>query len=92
MLFIERITNLNDEELMAKFTEYQEQLDKEGKIMYVSIAERHYTKKGIEQGMEKGRLEGKLELARNLLANGVSPDVIAKSGGLPKEKILELMN
>ncbi|MDR3354795.1 MAG: hypothetical protein LBO21_07130, partial [Synergistaceae bacterium] len=88
MLFIERITNLTDEGLKTQFIEYQEQLDKEGKIMYVSIAERHYTKVGIE----KGKLEGKLEVARNLLADGFSPDIIAKSTELPIEKIRELMN
>jgi predicted transposase YdaD len=100
MLYIERITNLNDEELMARFAEYQEQLDREGKIVYVSIAERHYTKKGMEKGIEKGIAKGiekgiekgKLEVARNLLARGISPDIIAESAGLPKEKILELMS
>jgi hypothetical protein len=39
-----------------------------------------------------GKEEGKLEVARNLLVNGVSPDVIMKSTGLPQEKIRELMN
>jgi predicted transposase YdaD len=84
MLFVERITNLKDEGLKAQFREYQEQLDREGKIVYVSIAEEYYTQKGIEKG--------RLEVARNLLANGVSPDIIAKSAGLPREKIQELMN
>ncbi|MDR0649460.1 MAG: hypothetical protein LBF92_09020, partial [Synergistaceae bacterium] len=96
MLFMERITNLKDERLKAKFREYQGQLEREGKIVYVSIAEEYYTKvgieKGIEQGIEKGKIEGKLEVARNLLANGVSPDIIAKSADLPVEKIRELMN
>jgi predicted transposase/invertase (TIGR01784 family) len=100
MLFVERVTNLRDEGLKAQFREYQEQLDREGKIVYVSIAEEYYTKKGIEKGIEKGklegklegRLEGKLEVARNLLARGVSPDIIAESAGLPVEKIRELMN
>jgi predicted transposase/invertase (TIGR01784 family) len=47
----------------------------------------------IEQrGMEKGEEKGKLELARNLLARGISPDIIAESAGLPQEKIRKLMN
>jgi hypothetical protein len=32
------------------------------------------------------------EMAKNLLANGVSVDLIAKSAGLPVEKIRALMN
>jgi hypothetical protein len=84
MLFMERITNLKDEGLKAKFREYQEQLDKEGKIVYVSIAEEYYTKVGIEKG--------KLEVARNLLADGISPDIVARNTELPVEKIRELMN
>jgi predicted transposase/invertase (TIGR01784 family) len=88
MLFMERIMNLKDEKMKVKYWEYQEQLDKEGKIVYVSIAEEYYTKKGIE----KGRLEGKLEVARNLLADGVSPEVIVRNTELPIEKIRELMH
>jgi hypothetical protein len=80
MLCMERIMNLEDKALKARYREYQEQLDKEGKIVYVSIAEEYYTEKG------------KLEVARNLLADEVSPDVIVRNTGLPIEKIRELMN
>jgi hypothetical protein len=31
-------------------------------------------------------------MARELLANGVSPDIIAKSSGLPMDAIKTLMN
>ena len=88
MLFMERVTNLKDKSLKAKYREYQEQLDREGKIVYVSIAEEYYTEKGIEKGIEKG----KLEVARNLLARGISPDIIAESTGLSREKIRGIMN
>ena len=87
MLFMERITHLTDEGLRSKFMEYQEQLDKEGKMMYVSIAEEYFTKKGIEKGM----IEGKIEVARNLLARGDSPETASRITGLPEEKILELI-
>jgi predicted transposase/invertase (TIGR01784 family) len=68
--------------------------------MYIQLLEREKAKelvqsgieKGIEKGIETGKPEGKLEVARNLLANGVSPDVIAKSAELPIEKIRKLMN
>jgi hypothetical protein len=36
--------------------------------------------------------EGKLEVARNLLARGDSPDIVAELSGLSREKIHELMN
>jgi predicted transposase YdaD len=96
LLFLERFINLKDGELRSQYREYQEQLDKEGKIVYISVAEEYYTgkgiEKGIEQGIEKGIEKGKEEMARNLLANGVPPDVIAKSAGLPLRKIRTLMN
>jgi predicted transposase/invertase (TIGR01784 family) len=64
--------------------------------MYVSIAEEFYTKKGFVdgeiKGFEDGKLDGKLEVARNLLADGFSPDIIAKNVELPIEKICALMN
>jgi predicted transposase/invertase (TIGR01784 family) len=55
---------------------------------------------GIEEGIERGKLEGieegiergKLEVARSLLAEGMPPEVIARSVRLPIEKIRELMN
>jgi hypothetical protein len=84
MLFIERIVNLKDEELIAQYSEHRRQLDKEGKMVYIPLLEREKAKELIEKG--------KLEVARNLLANGVSPDVIAKSAEIPVEKIRELMN
>jgi predicted transposase/invertase (TIGR01784 family) len=88
MLFIERIIDLQDEELIAEYSEHRLQLDKEGKIMYIQLMEREKAKELVQSGIEKG----KEEMARNLLANGVSPDVIAKSAELPIEKIRKLMN
>jgi hypothetical protein len=32
------------------------------------------------------------EMAKNLLANGVSPDLIARSAGLPVERVRALIN
>ncbi|GHV47383.1 hypothetical protein FACS1894204_10710 [Synergistales bacterium] len=90
--FLERIMNLKDEQLRIKYEEHIEQLDKEGKVMYVSVVEEKYVAKGMEKGMAKGREETTKKMARNLLANGVSLDVIAKSADLPLEKIQALMN
>ena len=48
--------------------------------------------KGIEEGIEKGIEKGKLEIARNLLANGIPAEVIARSANLPLDQIEGLMH
>ena len=48
-------------------------------------------KEGIEKGIEKGRDEGKTEAARNMLADGLSIEVVEKYTGLSREKIEQLM-
>jgi predicted transposase YdaD len=87
LLFLERFMNLKDNQLKDQIREYQCQLDKEGKVMYISIAEEYYTAKGRQEGIEKG----KEEMARNLMASGIAPDLIAQSSGLPIEQILRLI-
>ena len=47
-----------------------------------------YSEEAELRGMEKG----KEEMAQNLLANGVSPEIIARSAGLPLERIRALVN
>ena len=41
---------------------------------------------------EEAELKGIEKMARNLLANGISPEVIAQSAGLPLERIQALVN
>ncbi len=43
-------------------------------------------KTGLEQGLELGREE----VVRNLLANGMDPELVAKSSGIDMQKVLEL--
>jgi len=45
---------------------------------------------GQEEGMEKGRATEKLEIARNILAEGVTPEFIQKVTGLDIETIKNL--
>jgi hypothetical protein len=87
LLFIERILYLKDKELAGKYKEYRQQLSEEGKIMYVPFYELDAAREVIKRGLE----EGKKEMARNLLANGVSPELIASSAGLPVERIRALI-
>ncbi len=92
LLFLERIVNLRNKDLERQYVEYRSQLSKEGKIMYIPLGERELAREIEMRGVAKGKAEGKEEMARNLLANGVSPDIIARSAGLPLEKIRSLMN
>jgi predicted transposase YdaD len=96
LLFLERIIDLRDKELEKQYIEYRNQLSKEGKIVYIPLGERELAReieqRGMEKGMEKGKEEMAREMARNLLANGISPDIIAKSAGMPVEQIRSLVN
>ena len=47
--------------------------------------------RGEARGEARGKAEGKAEMARNLLANGISPDIIAKSAGLSVEQVRNMM-
>ena len=46
---------------------------------------------GIEQGLKQGAHQNKLETARNLLAEGLPPEIIARCTGLPMETIHQLV-
>jgi predicted transposase YdaD len=86
--FITRILYMEDPVLTAEYREYVQQLKEEGKVMYIPFFERE----DAEKVRKEGRAEGKLEMARNLLAEGFAIDVIAKSAGLPLERIQALVN
>jgi hypothetical protein len=84
LLFIERIVNMKDKMLITQFREILEQENKEGKAMYIPLIMRDSAAEIEERTKE--------EMAKNLLANGVPPDVIAKSAKFPLDKIQRLMN
>jgi hypothetical protein len=88
LLFIERIVNMRDKMLITQFTEILEQENKEGKSMYIPLVMRDSAAEIARSAKE----EKAKEIAQNLLANGVPPDVIAKSAGLPLEKIQGMTN
>ena len=46
---------------------------------------------GLEQGLERGALQTKLETAKNLLAEGLAPQVVARCTNLPLEEIKGLL-
>jgi ribosomal protein S6 len=88
LLFLERIIDLQDEELEKKYVEYRNQLNREGKIVYIPLGERELAKEIKQSGI----VEGKEEMVINLLAKGVSPDIIAQSAGWPIERVQTLVN
>ena len=45
---------------------------------------------GEKRGMEKGFLEGKRAVARTLLMNGVSTDMVMKATGLTAQELEQL--
>ena len=56
--------------------------------------------RGLEQGLERGRATGreegayqtKLETAKSFLAEGLTPQVVARCTGLPIERVMELVD
>ena len=96
LLFLERIIDLQDEDLEQQYVEYRTQLTKEGKVMYIPLGERKLAEElrqqGMALGMEKGIKKGKEEMVRALLANGVPPEIIAKSANLPVERVRKFIN
>ena len=103
MLAIEYLISLKDSDYSVQIAEHFETLEKEGKTVYTTIAERVYTakgieigreegikkgiEKGIEKGIKKGREKGKLEVARNMLENGLSIDDVVKYTNLSRSEI-----
>ena len=45
---------------------------------------------GREEGLKTGLELGREEVVRNLLANGMDPELVAKSSGIDMQKVLEL--
>jgi len=50
-------------------------------------AERRGLEKGIEQGLEQGMRQNAIETAKKLLAEGISPEMIAKCCSIPLEEV-----
>ena len=61
---------------------------------YVEDEKEKAKKLGIKEGLAKGKAEGiaenKLTIAKEMLSNGLSIDMIQKCTGLTKEDILKL--
>ena len=66
----------------ARYDGYEEGFD-EGREAGLQV--------GIQQGIERGAYETKLETARNMLIEGLTPQMVARCTGLPLETVMELV-
>jgi predicted transposase/invertase (TIGR01784 family) len=55
-----------------------------------TIAMNNAEKRGIEKGIERGELAASVKIARGLLSDGISPDVVAKNTGLSLDEVKRL--
>jgi len=55
-----------------------------------NAARREGRAEGLKEGLAEGKHEKAMEAARNLLAEGISPEIIAKCTGLPIEEVQKL--
>jgi predicted transposase/invertase (TIGR01784 family) len=92
LLFVERIINMRDNELVARYNENLEQRNREGKFMYIPLMLRDKAEEIKQSGFEEGKIDGKLEDVRNMLANGIARELVVKITGLPEDRIQGLMN
>ena len=86
------LINLTDEDYARQMVNYIDnlKLKERDREMYVSIFERVYTARGIEKGREEGRGEGRKEIAKNLLSDGIAPEVVARNTGLSLDTVAEI--
>ncbi len=59
----------------------------EGRVEGIAEGRAEGIEEGIGIGIEKGKLESKLEIARNMLAEGISPGIIAVVTGLSVQDV-----
>ena len=73
-----------------EYDAYEEGFDK-GREDGLQVGLQQGLQRGIEQGLEQGAHQNKLETARNLLAEGVASQIVARCTGLPMETIHQLI-
>ena len=74
----------------ARYDGYEEGFDK-GREDGLQVGLLAGLQQGIEQGIERGAHQTKLETAKNLLAEGLAPQVVARCTNLPLDVIQGLL-
>ena len=59
--------------------------------MYKSIFEEVYTERGVQEGIAKGEQKKAIEIAKNLLSDGIAPEVVARNIGFSTEDVRALL-
>lgn len=93
--YVDNIVRLNDEEKnRIVLDEFESEMNEEDVEMKFTFDETNYAQIIRRKAIEKGKIEGKIEtsqeIARNLLKEGVSIELISRTTSLSKEKIVEL--
>ena len=72
------------------------QLEQENKVSYISSIERLSKEEGLQQGLQQGEQLGEhrkaIAIAKNMLAEGMSPQAIQKLTGLPEKEVMDLVD
>ncbi len=74
-----------DENWFVQNSRYKDECDRNSIEYYAE-------KKGLEEGLLQGAQQKAIEAARNLYANGVSVDIIAKSLHMTEDEVREIVN
>jgi hypothetical protein len=77
-------------DLELKYKEQLHELEEEKNMSYVTSFERLSREEGLQQGLQQGRNKERYEMAKNLLAEGLSPGFVKKVTRLPDLNLTEL--
>jgi predicted transposase YdaD len=84
LLFIERIINMRNQDLITRYREFVEEENKEGKAMYIPLLLRDSAAEIEQRGIEKGRAAGIAEGIEKGLAEGIEKGL---AEGIEKGKL-----
>lgn len=76
----QKLNKMEKEEYKKSVLEYED----------VQEAVRYAHEQGLEQGLEQGRETEKRQLARNMLAKGLAPSLVAEISGLSVEEVMAM--
>ena len=88
----QKLTKMEKEEYKKSVLEYEDVQEAVRYARELGIEEGfgRGIEQGIEQGMRQGETNTKCQLARNMLAEGLDPAMVAKIAGLTEAEVLEL--
>ena len=87
MACVRRVEELREDPDFVRYYDYEESHKQDLEASYDTGLER-----GIEQGLEQGSKQKELEIAKKLLSQNISVEVISEATGLTVEEIRALSN